>query len=692
MGAASERLRRTMEGAPPAHRAGRFVAWALGTTSGLLLLAAGILAVTEEPSLEIPGAVGALAALLALTIAGSFAVIGLVLTLRVPSNPIGWLFGGIGLLIALVVLGASIGESGRPDSVRVWGAWLSSWTGASVVPMLALVALLFPDGRPLNRRWRVVTRIAIGFVIVFALIVALVPGEMDGTDGLVNPVGIKALDSELFGIFWIGLPVLLIATGASLVIRFRRSSGVERKQIELLALSAGLLAATSLLNVFAYGSSLEGISIVLQILAVGLFPILAAVAILRHRLYDIDVVIRKTVVYAILAGLILAITIGFLVVLSGRFVGNRSEAVAVAAFAVGLLVWPLRGVATLIADRVVFGGRATPYEALTRFTQKVGAIAADDALPAVAEAVGRATGARVARVWLLDGDVLHPVASWPSGADAVTAVAETDLDDRWLGHEDGVRVMHQGELMGAISVSMPANDPMNASKQALIDDLAAEAGPVIRNTRLVRDLRESRRRIVAAQDERAKKLERNIHDGAQQQLVAMAVKQRLAASLIGKDDARATEMLAELQEDTTDALENLRALARGIYPPLLADEGLAAAVEASARRSSVPVEVEADGLGRYSQDVEAAVYFVVLEALQNVAKYAEASEVHVHLAETDHELAFEVKDDGRGFEQDAVKRGSGLQGMTDRIDAIGGSIEVRSRPGGGTSIIGRLPV
>jgi signal transduction histidine kinase len=188
------------------------------------------------------------------------------------------------------------------------------------------------------------------------------------------------------------------------------------------------------------------------------------------------------------------------------------------------------------------------------------------------------------------------------------------------------------------------------------------------------------------------KLERNLHDGAQQQLVALAVKLRLAEQLAARDAAKTQEMLSSLQTDTQDALENLRDLARGIYPPLLADKGLGVALEGQARKASIPVEVSTDGAGRYPQDTEAAVYFCCLEALQNVQKYANASRAVVRLAHGDGYLIFEVADDGAGFDPGVTGYGTGLQGMADRLDAIGGTLEVRSRPGDGTTVTGTVPV
>jgi signal transduction histidine kinase len=214
---------------------------------------------------------------------------------------------------------------------------------------------------------------------------------------------------------------------------------------------------------------------------------------------------------------------------------------------------------------------------------------------------------------------------------------------------------------------------------------------VLRNVRLIEELRASRRRIVSTQDERAKTLERNIHDGAQQQLVALAVKLRLAEGTARKDPERTASMLSDLQIEANEALENLRDLARGIYPPLLADKGLPAALEAQARKSPLPVDVRADGVDRYPQEVESAIYFCTMEALQNIAKYAEASLASVELSQEDGHLTFRVSDDGRGFDATARSYGTGLQGMADRLDSIGGTLEVNSSPGGGTTVVGRVP-
>jgi signal transduction histidine kinase len=412
------------------------------------------------------------------------------------------------------------------------------------------------------------------------------------------------------------------------------------------------------------------------------------IALLRYRLWELDVVVRKTVVGAIVVVLITSLALVALAFVGAVLVGpiaDSPEVTLFAGIAVGLAFWPLRRVARRISDRLVYGGRATPYDVLTEFSDRMSdTYSTDDVLPRMAAIVAAGTRAERVGIWLLVGREMRPAASYPPDSATETTPAIT-LD------EGRFEVRHQGELLGAITVSMPAADPMNPAKEKLIRDLASQAGLVLRNVRLIEELRASRRRIVTTQDERAKALERNIHDGAQQQLVALAVKLRLAEGTARKDPERTASMLSDLQSEANEALENLRDLARGIYPPLLADKGLPAALEAQARKSPVPVDVRADGVDRYPQEVESAIYFCTLEALQNIAKYAEASLASVELSQEDGHLTFRVSDDGRGFDATARSYGTGLQGMADRLDSIGGTLEVNSSPGGGTTVVGRVP-
>ncbi|HJP65486.1 MAG TPA: sensor histidine kinase, partial [Actinomycetota bacterium] len=346
---------------------------------------------------------------------------------------------------------------------------------------------------------------------------------------------------------------------------------------------------------------------------------------------------------------------------------------------------PLRARVQRFANRLVYGKRATPYEVLSEFGHRMAATyAAEDVLPRMARILAEGTGAKEAKVWLGRAGQLKPAATWPdANGDGHATSADADLI---------IPVSHQGDELGALSIVKAAGDRITPAEEKLTRDLAGQAGLVLRNVRLIEDLKASRVRLVQAQDEERRKIERNIHDGAQQQLVALNVKLGLTRTIAASDSAKAEELLAQLQEDTNQALSDLRDLARGIYPPLLADQGLTTALESQARKSTIPVTVEAEAITRYPQDLEAAVYFCTLEALQNVAKYANAARATVSLSAADGYLAFTITDDGAGFDTTTTSYGTGLQGMADRLSALGGDMEIRSQPGHGTTIIGRVRV
>jgi signal transduction histidine kinase len=208
----------------------------------------------------------------------------------------------------------------------------------------------------------------------------------------------------------------------------------------------------------------------------------------------------------------------------------------------------------------------------------------------------------------------------------------------------------------------------------------------------LRDLQESRTRIVSAADRERRRIERDLHDGAQQRLVALRIKLELADELMDADSAHAHRLLRQIESDLEEALEDVRSLARGIYPSLLADRGPAEALRAAGLRASLPTSVDSDGIGRYPAEVESAVYFTCLEALQNAAKHARgATAVRISLAADDAELRFEVGDDGAGYDAADAVSGQGLVNMRDRLAAVGGRLVVSSTPGRGTVVSGTVP-
>jgi signal transduction histidine kinase len=698
--------------APDRSRAG--LAWllftvAIGTaTAGVAfsLMSGG----SSEPSVTSIG-VGDVLFLVAFQL---FSVVGVLIASRRPENAVGWLLlvtgvaNGIGLLSASYPAWALYVHPSAPFGAEIAG--LTSWLW---IPMVALPAtfllLVFPDGHLPSPRWRWFARVLAVGMIAGSIGILFSPGTVDGFPGVQNPFAVSWLEWLTIGIFLI--PVGVVAAVASLVIRFRRATGDDRQQIKWIAVAAaivGVLYGTALVVSFSSGwdsqvtpgwiQTLQGVCVA----SFGLLPIAIGIAVLKYRLYDLDLVIRKTVVFALLAAFITAVYVGIVVGI-GTIAGAASNTVlsAVAAAAVALAFQPVRRGAQRIADRLVYGSRATPYELLSDFSQRVSSTyAADDVLPRMARLVAEGIGADRAAVWLRSDGVLRVAASWPDDDERPPPVAIDDGDavPPLPGSTDTFPVDHHGDSLGALGVAIPLNDPMDPTKAKLVEDLASQAGLVLHNVRLTAelqarldDLRAAQKRLVAAQDHERRKLERNIHDGAQQQLVALTVKLRLAQALVGKEPARAESMLVDLQADSQSALEDLRDLARGIYPPLLADKGLPAALGSQLRKSAVPATLLADGVGRYPQEIEAAVYFSCLEALQNAAKYAAASSATVELHDDGAELGFTVSDDGLGFDPSSVVYGTGLQGITDRLGAIDGRLAVESVPGRGTVVTGHVP-
>jgi signal transduction histidine kinase len=623
-------------------------------------------------------------------------VIGIVLASKRPENRIGWLLLAAGLMNGLEDFGVSYGirvlvvAPGSLPGGRAL-AWMGSWITGIPLGLLAFFFLLFPTGNLPSPRWRPAAwlvassfALLVGTELVFA------------TRSWKEPFRPSSLGSSpIVPLLLVLLAVSFVISLAAPAVRFRGSSGDERLQLKWFVTATALVFVV-LLGYIPLGSCnscspppvisvLAGLAFLFLFTAVG-------IAVLKYRLYEIDVVISKALIYGTLAIFITLVYVG-LVVGVGTLVGNTRSPLlaAIAAAVIAVAFQPIRQRAGRLANRIAYGKRASPYEVLSDFAdQMAGAYPAEDVLPHIARILAEGTGAIRSDVWLLVGSELRTAGSWPSDeVEPVPLVANGSID---VHGAVAVSVRYRGEVLGALSLQKPPSDPITSAERKLLDDVASQAGLVLRNARLIEELRASRQRIVSAQDTAARRLERNLHDGAQQQLVALAVKTRLADSLVGRDEAKAHEMLSQIEAEMQDALENLRDLARGIYPPLLADQGLAVALEAQAKRSLVPVSVEATGISRYRPETEAAVYFSVLEALQNMAKYSGASHAMVSLHGREGQLTFEVADDGTGFDPGTTSYGTGLQGVADRLAAIDGTLEVRSERGAGTTIVGIVPI
>jgi signal transduction histidine kinase len=662
---------------------------------------------------------------IAIVVPLGFAAVGGLIAARRPQNPIGWLFLAIAIVSGLQGVGdqyVRYAELTHPGSLpgAEWVLWATNVSTPLLFPTgaVGMTILLLPDGHMPSRRWRPLAALMLFVAVWLSVGSGIASGRLSGASNGSNyplprnPLGVAALNvvnpaagaAAWTNAFWSVASALLIVAAAAPFVRMRRSRGEERQQLKWIAYAVLISAVLVLPVTFLAGTVIASwVFDAAVVLGFGVaLPVAAGVAILKYRLYDIDIVISRTLVYGSLAVFITAVYVGIAVGI-GALIGGGGRPnlllsiVATAIVAVGFQ--PVRERMQRVANRLVYGKRATPYEVLSQFSERVAeSYAVDDVMPRMARVLAEGTGAQRADIWLRSGTIWREAAVWPidsARAQPVPAnngsLPPVDATSRM------VEVRHQGDLLGALGVTKRSGETLTPVEENLLTHLARQAGLVLRNVGLTSDLqarleelRASRQRLVTAQDEERRRLERNLHDGAQQHLVALKVKLGLVEMLIRSDPVRAKQTLDQLKGDADEALETLRDLARGIYPPLLADKGLRVALESQARKTMVPVTVEAGDLGRYPQEVEAAVYFCVLEALQNIQKYARASRVVIRMSEADGVIRFEVDDNGQGFDVAGVKRGAGLANMEDRIDALGGMLHVSSSPGHGTTVVGSL--
>jgi signal transduction histidine kinase len=382
------------------------------------------------------------------------------------------------------------------------------------------------------------------------------------------------------------------------------------------------------------------------------------------------------------------------------------------------------------ATRFVYGAREAPDEVLRTFGSRLTrAIPMEELLLQLAESLRKTMSLSSAEIYTGVGDVIERQVSVPDLGEGSLVVAGNArpvitragvsgnawasvwlpalVDSREHAQLRIAPISHGGDLLGLIVVKRPmTGDSFSEDDDRVLADLARQVGLGLHNSQLdaalqttldevrkqANELRESRARIVASGDAERRRVERNLHDGAQQHLVALAVNLRLTRDIIIDDPSAGVEMLDQLAEEVKETIQELRELAHGIYPPLLVDSGLVEALKAAANRSPLDVRLVTDGIGRYSTEVEAAVYFCCLEALQNAAKHAPDASVEVNLSEQSGGLLFTVTDNGPGFDVARATHGHGFTNMADRLGAIGGAVQWESEPGKGSTIRGSVPL
>jgi signal transduction histidine kinase len=676
----------------------RRVAWSVGISS-IVLMVAGLVFRFLDRSATLPQVSDAW------SVGGVFEVVanlslplfGIVVVSRRRENPIGWVFLVAGCVLALTSFGRSyalhalVADPGSLPAGRLL-AWLSTWIDSIAIGLLPWLFLLFPTGHLPSRRWRPLAWLLAALLVLLPASFLVVATELwnrpFADPESVSGGSLLAVAEIVILSCVLALLLGILASAGSVLVRFRRSVGEERLQLKWFVSAAAVVAVAFCLAIFV-DTGTTGLIFTFSLV---LLDAAIAVAMLKHRLYDIDAIIGKTVAYAILGAFITVVYVVVVVVI-GIFLGPSEGLALIATAIVAVAAQPVRERARRAANRLVYGKRATPYEVLSEFSGSVAeAYAGEEIMPRMARLLAEGTGATAAKVWLRVDSEIRPTAVWPqdAGLGSARRLVNHELPE-FADVDAAVPVRHGGELLGALTVSKPPKESILPAEEQLITELAAQAGLVLENFRLIEDLRSSRQRLVAAQDEERRRLERDLHDGAQQQLVALAIKVRLAETLVGREEEQ-REALRGIQRDAQEALDNLRDLARGIYPPLLADQGLAAALQAHARKTPLPIAFEIETVDRYPPEVEAAVYFFVLEALQNVAKYADASNVTVRMREWEGDVDFSVMDDGRGFDLQKTPLGMGLQNMADRLAALGGRLEIKTAPGRGTNVLGRIPI
>jgi signal transduction histidine kinase len=413
----------------------------------------------------------------------------------------------------------------------------------------------------------------------------------------------------------------------------------------------------------------------------------------------------------VLVGLFGFVVLAYAVIVigGGALIGHASSpqvglSVLATAF-VALAFDPVQTRLERFASRTVHGGQPSPYDVLRRFSGTLTGSYAAEELPArMARVLADGTGAVWSQVWVVVGSRPVLAATWPPEAGDPGSEDADPLDESEPGR-CSLPVRYGADLLGVLVIQERPGVPLTSVERRLFDGLASQAGLVLRGTRLraelelrldelstrADELRVSRQRLVDAQDNGRRLLERDIHDGAQQHLVALAVNLRLADTLATRSPERAVELLAAQETAADDAIATHVQLSRGIYPPLLEDAGVAAALRGAVGGTAQAVEIVERDLGRYALGVEAAAYFTCLEAVQNSAKHSGASTIRVELCGEPAALTLTISDDGAGFDPDTTPPGTGLANMRDRVESVGGTLTTRSAPGQGTRIHAVLP-
>ena len=656
-----------------------------------------------------------------------YPTMGALIVSRLPRNPIGWLFCGVGLLYAIRRFAWAYAEYTRYGNIAFplgdYAGWLASsleYTGQALA--IVFLMLLFPDGRLLSRRWRVVVGIAICGAALAALYDAFAP-YYGNPFGVVGVVGGLFTTYQLFAASEsLGMALLVASSLAalfSLILRLRRARGDERQQLMWFLYAAvpavaGLSAVSLEWIVFRFTTDLllntmympsPWLSFFMDVyyaslIALLVLPLFTYIAILRHGLYDIDRLVNRTLVYgaltACIAGIYVLMVGGIGTIFEAR--GNLGISL-LAAVLVAVLFQPLRSRLQRNVNRLMYGERDDPYAVTSRLGRRLEATLAPEAvLPTIAETIAQALKLPYASILLKEGDGFRTTAAYGSPT----------------GEPEALPLVYQREEIGRLVIAPRApGEEFSAADRRLLEDLARQAEVAVHAVRLTTDLQRSREQLVAGREEERRRLRRDLHDGLGPTLASFALRLDTARKLVRRKPEDAEEMLSRLKDQTQDTVGDVRRLVYGLRPPALDDLGLVAAVrqqaeshgfvygDSSTVAATMAVEEEtvvfsleaSEDLLPLPAAVEVACYRIAQEALTNIARHAHAKTCRVDLSvdRTVGKLELEVTDDGVGVPE-GRRAGVGLSSMRERAEELGGTCDVRRDPEGGTRVLARLPL
>ena len=613
-----------------------------------------------------------------------FAAMGALLLAKRPHNAVGRVLAVAPLLLVLGAVGDMYAAwvmttEGRPDTLAVVGAWLQSWYWFVVLGLVFVaLLLLFPDGRLPSRRWWPVPALAlvsIGTSCLLGMLRETYTGqEVDYR--IANPIGIDGLaaveELPVFGALSVMLGLAVVGAVASVVVRFRRSRGAERQQMKWFLFAVAPATLAPLDGVLPWWGGLVFVWLVIAV------PVAIAIAVLRHRLDGIDVVINRTLVYGALTAVVVGVYV-FVVGYLGAALRREDDLLVslVATGIVAVLFAPLRDRLQRSVSRLLYGQRAEPYAALSRLGERLESTLAPEAvLPTIVSTVREALRLPYAAV-RIDGRVAASAGNPPE------RISELPL-------------LYQNQPVGELLLGLrPGENDFSPADRRLLADLARSAGVAVSTVRLTDDLQRSRERLVNAREEERRRLRRDLHDGLGAQLAGLAVQAGVLRRLVPTDPAAAEALAGELRAELRTAIADIRRLVHGLRPPALDELGLAGAVHRLADRAAggdgprIDVEVSRT-LPALPAAVEVGAYRIVQEAVTNALRHAAARTCRVRLAIDGDDLLVEVTDDGAGWPSDAVP-GVGLASMRERAAEMGGTCRVEPAPGGGTAVRARLP-